>query len=174
MRSPGVAQVSPNATDAHQVQPAVAPRPRGLVFTLATGEVRGRALLALGLDHPLRDQLADREGQVLGRRAELLVDLLDAQTGIRLDKRGELAGQRLEIGRGALGAPPAAGAAHLAGSSATGAARALATERGLQRVESGPTSKLGDLRHEALHGAIHISLEVVHSRPHFEVQIEIT
>src|SRR4029434_7461518 len=83
--SPGVAKCDRCASSAA----GLSLRGWGLVFALATGEVRGRALLALGLDHPLRDQLADRKGEVLGRRAELLVDLLDAQTGIRLDKRGE-------------------------------------------------------------------------------------
>src|SRR5258706_16446552 len=77
------------------------------VLRLPPGEVRGRALVALGADYPLGDQLADRQRQVLGRRPELLVDLLDAQTRIRLDERRKLPRERVEVRRGALGAATA-------------------------------------------------------------------
>jgi hypothetical protein len=61
-----------------------------LLLPLAfAGEVRRRALLALGLDHAVLEELADRQREVLGRGAELLVDLLDAQSGILADELDE-------------------------------------------------------------------------------------
>src|SRR5262245_26931968 len=55
-------------------------------------EVGRRPLLALGADLAIGDQLADRQSQVLGRRAQLLVDLLDAQARVGLDVRRKLLG----------------------------------------------------------------------------------
>jgi hypothetical protein len=63
---------------------------RSLVLRLLAGEVRRGALLAFGADRAIRDQLADRQREVLGGGPQLLVDLLDAQTGVRLDERAEL------------------------------------------------------------------------------------
>src|SRR4026208_1588268 len=77
----------------------------GLGFgLLPTGEIRGGPLLALGADHAVGDQLADRQREVLGGGPELLVDLLDAQARVALHERCKALGQRLEIRRGALGA----------------------------------------------------------------------
>lgn len=42
-------------------------------------EVLRGPLLALGADHPIGDQLANRQREILGRGAEILVDLLDTQ-----------------------------------------------------------------------------------------------
>src|SRR5262249_28352588 len=69
---------------------------------LPAGEVRRRTLLALGVDHAIRDQLPDRQRLVLRGRSELLVDLLDTQTWMRLDERRKLRRKRLEILCGAL------------------------------------------------------------------------
>ena len=74
-------------------------------------EVGRGPLLAFRRDLAVRDQLADRQGEVLGGGAELLVDLFDAQAGVRLDERGKLLRQDLEVCRRALGAATAPGPA---------------------------------------------------------------
>src|SRR5262249_3838477 len=63
---------------------------RRLLLRLSAREVGGGPLLALRGDLAIRDQLADRQGEVLGRGPQLLVDLLDAQAGVCLDERGKL------------------------------------------------------------------------------------
>src|SRR4051812_35681137 len=71
-----------------------------VLLALATAfarEVRGGALLALRLDHTLGDQLADRQREILRARAELLVDLLDAHTGVRADVVDERVRQLVQL-----------------------------------------------------------------------------
>src|SRR5690349_12160276 len=69
---------------------------RALALALAlAGEVLGRALLTLGADLAVADQLAQRQRQVAGGGAQLLVDLLDAQARVLGDEvEDHLAGLR--------------------------------------------------------------------------------
>src|SRR5262245_59367652 len=150
----------------------------GLGFgLLPTGIVRGGPLLALGGDHAVGDQLADRKREVLGGGPELLVDLLDAQARVALHERCEALGQRLEIRRGALCAAASSrttDATEARGSDrgcSRGSAAPAAPERRFQRVDGRATCELGDLCNESLHDTIHLSLEITHSRPRSRVKI---
>src|SRR4051812_25519347 len=88
--------------------------------TPGAGKVRGRPLLALGVDRALAEQLADRQRQILGRGAELLVDLLDPQARVLLHERGERLGELVELVRRALGAAAANPAADRGGGGGRG------------------------------------------------------
>src|SRR5205823_815918 len=96
--------------------------------------------------------------EILRARAELLVDLLDAQTGILGDERMKRVRELVELVAAALGAlaPTAASAAD-----AVAARRPLA-ESALERVDRGAACELGDLRNEARDHTIHLVLEVTH------------
>src|SRR5690606_30528264 len=122
---------------------------------LVAGEVRGRPLLALGLDRTLGDQLANRQCEILRRRAELLVDLLDAQARVLRDERVELLRQLVEL----VGRPLRTTAAY---ATATGQFRALA-EGLVDHVAGRCTGKLRDLRDEVSNYSVHLGLEIAHS-----------
>lgn len=71
---------------------------------LAPGFVRRCPLLPLRLELPGGEELSHRQGEVLGVRTELGVDLLDAQPGVLRDEAHELVHQLLNVGLGTLDA----------------------------------------------------------------------
>src|ERR1044071_6703948 len=108
----------PTTRDDPSIDEEVPRRSRGelLLRCALAGVVGRRPLLTLRADLAICNQLADRQCEILGRRAQPLADLLDAQTRVGLDVRRKLVGQHLEICGSALGAaatarPARAGAA---------------------------------------------------------------
>src|ERR1043165_2576612 len=130
---------------------------RSLVL-LRTGEIRRRALLALRLQRAIRDQLADRQCEILRRRAELLVDLLDPQPWMLRHERVEAIRHLVELCSGSL--------ATAATSTPTPQTRerhlAALAERFVDHVASGRTGELGDLGDEVGDDSIHLTLEIAH------------
>src|SRR5690349_12932109 len=107
-----------------------------LLLAVAAREVLSRALLALGLELAVGDQLADRQREVLRGRTQLLVDLLDAQTRVLRDERVEAVHHVVELVRRALRTTATAAGSPQDGEASTLGARRLA-QRFIDHVPGG-------------------------------------
>src|SRR5574341_143714 len=129
--------------------PLHSPRVTALRLLLLACEVGRRPLLALRLERSVGDQFADRQREHLGGSPDLLVDLLDTQTGILGYERQEPGAQFVELG---LRTFLAVGVTEVA---------ALA-ESAFERVDGSTARELGDLHDEVGDHAIHLRLEIIH------------
>src|SRR5690606_17028621 len=129
-----------------------------VLLLLVAGEIRGRPLLALGLDETLSDQLANRQREITRGRTELLVDLLDAQARVLRHEPVQALGELVELVGRALRT-----AATSAPTTEAGQVLRALTERLVDHVAGGGTGELGDLRDEVSHHSIHLGLEIAHS-----------